>query len=100
MLNERVDIPLDNENVVNLKYPVEVKGFEKVNTLTFRRPKARDLKEVPVENLKMGDMLKLIAKLSNQPMPVIEEMDAADISATSKVISGFLNRGQETGENP
>lgn len=85
-------------DTIVLKYPVEVKGFEKVESLTFRRPKARDLKDVPIEGLKFGDILKLMARLTNQPIPVIEELDAEDLTEASKRVSGFLSNGQETGE--
>lgn len=96
MATERVDIPQDN--TYQMKHPVEVKGFDPCTMVQIRRPKARDLKDLPIEGMVMGDMLKLVAKLANLPMPVLDEMDVEDFQALSGMISGFLNNGQRTGE--
>ena len=80
---------------IKLRYPVEYDG-KNIDYLELKRPKGKHLKTLPV-NPSTKDMIHLAAKLSGEPTPVFDEMDAVDIIAVSETIAGFLDRGQETG---
>ncbi|PHJ81964.1 hypothetical protein VF14_18400 [Nostoc linckia z18] len=80
-----------------LQYPVQFNDTT-VTAVEIRRPKGRDMKGIKdIESLE-GSML-LYARLTGQPMHVIEEMDMWDLTAISKVAQGFLPIGQKTGES-
>lgn len=69
MMADTVDFRLD--------YPVEFKG-EKIEVLTFRRRKARDLVAMDAVKGDMTKTLAMYASMCGKPLPVIEDMDADD----------------------
>ena len=91
----------DNEplKVFKLKHPIKF-GSETIDTLEInRRLKAKDLKEMPTSNQRMGDMMKIVSKLFAQPMKVIEELDAEDLLEITEVVNDFLPSSLATGES-
>ncbi len=79
-------------NAIKLQFPIESEG-QTIETITLRRPKARDLKKM--ENGKGGEIAKsidLIANLAEIPPSAVEDLDAADFQAISGVVAGFLDQ--------
>ncbi|MDE1465600.1 phage tail assembly protein [Spartinivicinus poritis] len=77
-------------STVKLDYPIQCEGVT-VDSITLRRPKARDLKTM--ETTKGGDISKsitLIAHLAEITPQAVEDLDAADFQKASEVIAGFL----------
>ena len=69
MMADTVDFRLD--------YPVEFKG-ERIEVLTFRRRKARDLVAMDAVKGDMAKTMAMYASMCGRPLPVIEDMDADD----------------------
>lgn len=83
---------------LELQYPIKwgKKDPELIETLEFRRMKARDLRNLPD-----GDgerTIVLVARLTGHPPSAIDELDGADLAAAGKIIEGFLPKSPETGE--
>lgn len=77
-----------------LKRPVSLGNGEPVHTLYFRRPKARDFQNMP----KTGEDIALLARITNQPRSIIEELDGADYIAAGEIVKDFLGLSPGTGE--
>lgn len=85
--------------VIKLDYPVEW-GSETRDTITIkRRLKGKDLKGIPTENLKIGDMFKLVSKVTAEPNTFIDELDSKDLFKAIDVVKSFLPSTQMTGED-
>ena len=79
---------------IQLKFPIPF-GDDTITEVTVRRPKGKDLKGL--HNLKEShdDQLKLIARLIDHPLKVVEEMDmGTDLQAVGDAAMAFLPDGQ------
>ncbi len=76
---------------IKLKYPVEFEG-KTIDTLTIRRPKVKDLKDASnkFKNEEEREMY-LFAKLTNQPLELIGELDIADYKQLQEAYLTFLS---------
>jgi len=63
-----------------------------------RRLKAKDFKGIVAGDIKFDDMVKMLSKISGEPIAFIEELDAADMITAVEVINSFLSGGPKTGE--
>lgn len=99
MKNEREkSSSTEGGTVVKLKYPVTF-GERTITELTFRRLKARDMKDMPADGQKMSDIFKVLSRMCGEAQPVIEELDGEDLKEATKAMTSFLTLGQEIGEN-
>lgn len=76
---------------VKLDYPVTFKD-KTIDTLVFRRRKARDL--VAMDAVK-GDMAKtfaLYASMCGQPLPVIEDLDGDDLDRVIELTAPLMGK--------
>ncbi len=71
-------------------------GTEKIETLNFRKAKAKDFRDMPITP-KVGDMLDIAAKLSSQPPSVIDMLSPKDMAEVMKIMGEFMGDGLETG---
>lgn len=76
---------------IKLTVPFEWEG-RKINELTVRRPKVRDIRETETDPDKadIDRGILMTALLTDLPPEAIEEMDAADFMSVSEVVQGFL----------
>jgi hypothetical protein len=87
---EEIQVPYEHE----LKFPVTI-GTEP-NTKTFksltiqRRPKALDFKGFGATNMKADDAMKLLSRICEVPLTVVENLDAWDFIKLQEVITDFL----------
>jgi hypothetical protein len=89
------DIPY----TINLKTPI-VWGEETRTTIVInRRLKAKDFKGIRASDIRFDDMMKLVSRVTAEPIKFIEEMDAADLFEATQVVQSFLPSGLTTGEN-
>ena len=89
-----------------LKHPVTVtlkssagEREETISFLTLRRMKAKDMRLADKIGGDVSTSIEMIAKLSGQPVAVIDELDAEDFTAIGAIIEGFTAPGQKTGES-
>lgn len=83
---------------MKLRYPVTF-GSKTITELEFKRPKAKHFRKMPAAP-GVGDMLDLVASLTDQPSNVIDELDASDMEEALQIVGGFTARGPETGATP
>lgn len=89
--HERVSINSDGSATVSLYYPI-MSGKEPLTELTFRRPKAKDLRKLEEsKGGELGQTFAMIASLSKRALSEIDDLDSADVALCSMVV-GFLRR--------
>lgn len=81
---------------LTLMEPIQ-QGSETIKELEFRKPKAKDLRKLPV-NAGTGDILDLAGRLCGQPPSVIDELSIDDTVKVLEVVSDFLPGSQKTGK--
>lgn len=75
---------------IKLKYPIEFEG-KKIEKLELRRPKVKDLRDVSQKAKDDTEKeLLLFAKLTGQPVELIEELDIADYKQLQDAYMSFL----------
>ena len=84
--------------VIPLTYPVS-DGEKTITELALRRPRAADIKDFPAEPT-MGDMLRLVGRLSGQFEYMIDRLDLSDATRVLAVVQAFFTPGPPTGETP
>lgn len=85
--------------VIPLKHPVQF-GQETIAELVIEnRPKAKHFRDVPAQNQTMGDMLRILSKVTGRPQSMIDELDTEDMIACAEVIGDFLPGSLMTGES-
>lgn len=72
---------------------------ERIEELTVRRPKAKDLRIMDRPGGDVGKTIELLAALTGQPVKVIDELDQADMEALSAILENFTPPGRATGES-
>lgn len=80
---------------VTLQYPITF-GDEKIEKVTVRRPRGKDLKGLHNLRERHDDQLKLVARLIDQPLKVVEDMDlSTDLQTIMEATMNFLPDGQK-----
>ncbi|MDO5643675.1 MAG: phage tail assembly protein [Paracoccus sp. (in: a-proteobacteria)] len=74
---------------IKLQYPVTVDG-EEITELHIRRPKMRDVKRAQKHKDDVERSMGLIADLAEISPRAVEELDAADFTAVSKIVGEFM----------
>jgi hypothetical protein len=85
------------DRIIHLDQPIYVNN-KPVDTLTMRRPKARDLRTF--DQAAGGDMAKmfiLLEALTNVPESSLDEMDIDDFAKVMGVLQGFTEKFQQIG---
>lgn len=96
---ENVDTEESVEIIKSLKlqYPLEFKNGDEIKVVDFiRRPQARDLKGMDLQNLKMEEQCKILANITNCTTPQLMRCDMADMTKLGEILTDFLEGGQET----
>lgn len=85
-----------------LKVPIEFGENQTLTELTLREKIVTgDMRGLPMRHpFHHDEIIKLIARLSAQPDPVIHRMAFADYLEVSAIVARFMNPGQETGSEP
>lgn len=87
---------------ITLKHPIQF-GSETVSELTFRRPKAGDMRGIKINaagDMSFDDMLTVAQRVTGRPPAVINEIDLEDLKPVFDVIGGFIKAGHQTGKTP
>lgn len=100
-MEENVTRPTLKDDVeLELFFPVKIGNSENaeiVSKLKFRRPKGKDMRDVPAKPT-IGDLMKLAARLCGQPPFVIDNLEIPDFNRVNEVVGDFLDDGRKTGE--
>lgn len=82
---------------VTLNYPVQF-GDELVTELKFtRRVRFSDMAENNARTMTMGDMARIIGRLTGQDRQVIMRLEGDDIARVMEAATPFLGNGRTTG---
>ncbi|ODN43233.1 phage tail assembly protein [Piscirickettsia litoralis] len=68
-----------------LKHPLHSRGKE-ITRLNVRRARVRDLQEACHSNNKLDNIIQLVSKLCNLPIPQVLELDQEDFSKITLLI--------------
>ena len=74
---------------ITLTYPIK-DGSTEIKEISLRRPKVRDLMVMDEVDGSLEKSVRMIAQLSDLPVSVIEDLDAADFSKAAEVVEAFL----------
>jgi len=83
---------------IKLEYPFEFGKEEITEVHVMRRPKAKDMKGINLQEMTADAQCKLLGRITNLMTPVIEEFDLADFKTLSEAVADFLPSGLESGE--
>lgn len=88
-----------------LKWPVELLGtdgavVERIEQLTLRRLRGRDMKALDAAKGNGSAMLALLAASAQLPPSTVEQMDAEDVTDAGGLVAGFLGGFLPTGATP
>lgn len=82
--------------VIELDAPIQAHG-ETISVLTLRRPKAKELRDMPIRSdMKMGDLFGVAAACADIPPSAFDQLDASDLMKVMGVVGGFLGVGDGT----
>jgi len=80
-----------NKLVIKLIEPIEWGEGNVVKELSFIKPKAKHMRNLNIQNMKMGDMIDLIAILSNEPSSMIDQLSIPDLqNINEKIVKAFF----------
>lgn len=84
--------------VYKLKHPVVI-AETTIAELTFRKPRAKDFRELPADDsrINVGHFLNIAARLANQPAAVLDALDPEDLAGVMELVSGFFPASPATG---
>ena len=98
--DEKIEVPEEIilPYVIELKYPIGWGGAEKRKTVIIkRRLTAKDVMNIPSENIKLGHMVTLVKHVTGESQAFINEMDTLDLFKCIEVVKNFLPGSRETG---
>lgn len=88
--------PLKHPVTITLRGP-DGERQETVSEVTLRRVKGKDLRATDDHSGEIAKTLALLAKITSQPMVVIDELDAEDIAGLGEKLDDFLPASLRTG---
>jgi hypothetical protein len=74
---------------VTLKYPVTLEGAE-LKSISIRRPKARDLRDMESAGTDIEKSIAMIAALAGIPPDAVEDFDVFDFTAASVAVAKLM----------
>ena len=82
---------------IKLREPIQFGGSsELISVLHVRKPKAKDIRDLPVEP-STGDILNLAGRLCGQAPSIIDELCIEDCSELLETVGNFIVPGPRTG---
>lgn len=84
--------------IYKLKTPVTI-GEEKIERVELQPPKGKHIKHVDPNNLTIGVVMGVAAKISGLRPAFFDEMETEDLMPITEIVGNFLGGGQEIGPN-
>jgi hypothetical protein len=81
---------------LELKEPIEF-GDTLIEELRFRKPRLKDMLDMPAGEVKLGDLIRIAARLTAHPPSVFDSMSTQDGIELAKTVDGLLGGGLPTG---
>lgn len=103
LLDLTEEAPLPESLTITLKHPIEKRGKDSgtvlmsLESLTIRRPKARDMAALDKVPGDINRMLEMAARLSGEPRVLLDELDTEDFLQVAGAVGRFLPNGLKTG---
>jgi hypothetical protein len=82
---------ITKQRKLTLKVPVTFEGGERTEIM-LRRIKGKDIRDLDREPEGSAQTFFLIGRLSGWPPEGVDELDAEDIEAISRVVEGFTGK--------
>lgn len=83
--------------VLQLKHPVPLDSNRNLTELVFEREmEAGDLMGIPTEGILFDHMLKMVSRMSAQPMPLVKRLKVDDMMEAMNFVNSFLPGGLAT----
>jgi len=90
VMRGRIILDEDSEQfIISLRSPIKLQNGEKVTEVILREPMAGELQEAAKGKTDMDMAMNMYAKLSGQPLGVIQRLKQRDMIAFSGVFSFF-----------
>lgn len=83
-----------SEVTYELMYPFDF-GKTPVSEIIMRRPKAKDIEHMSTSPT-FKELMIVAAKISANPKPLIDMVDAEDALALAEIVGDFLDSGRKT----
>ena len=80
----------DKSVTIYLLEPIRYGENEVFETMTFKRPKAKQMRKVNLESLGVDDILNLAGKLGGYAPSVMDELGMDDLFELSEVVGDFF----------
>ena len=78
--------------VYELKSPVTMGDtLEPIKKLNFRSPMGKDMRDINLTSLNMGDLLTLASKITGEPDHVFDRMIVRDAMEVCNIVGKFLD---------
>jgi len=87
----------DGTVTLTLQYPINY-GEERIEKLTFQRPKAKHMRGQKMKDLDFADIINLASKITGRFPQALDELDMVDLVEVSGVIEGFLESTAQGGK--
>lgn len=97
--NEQEEFSYSLPHTIELTIPIKWGSETRSTIVVSRRLKAKDFKGIKASDIRFDDMMKLISRVTSEPIAFIEELDATDLFNASQVVQSFLPSGLTTGES-
>lgn len=93
-----IDVDPDQPYVLTLRHPLVFKN-QRVDALTIRPGKAKDLRGLRTQEMSAFDtLLALLQRLAALPAAIIDELEGEDLADALEVTSLFFQAIQPTGK--
>lgn len=97
VLPKNATVNEDGTVTLKLSEPIKYGKDTVYEQLIFKKPKAKHIKKMDLQNLKMEDVMGLAGKLCGEAPSVLDELGMTDLFALGDVINYFLPDGDSPG---
>ena len=88
---------MDEKITLKLSEPVQF-GSETISELSFRKPIAKDFRNLPVGEITQGHLMDLASRLCGQPPSIIDSLCINDLAEVMLALGKYMGSGPKTGE--
>ena len=79
--------------IIKLKKPLVHGDEEKTEIKILREPVAGDMRDMDANKQTLGDMLQVLSRISDMPLPILNKMSVKDLMQINPIMSSFFGDG-------